>query len=326
MTKPKVFVSRIIPDKGLERLQALAEAEIWPGDEPPPYETLIDKVKGVDGLVCLLTDRIDGSLMDAAGDQLKVISQMAVGFDNIDVAAATERGIPVGHTPGVLTDTTADFAFSLLMTAARRITEGVDYVRAGKWKTWGPTLLMGQDIYDATLGIVGMGRIGQGMARRASGFGMRVLYHDDLIDPSVAAELGAQACSLDEVIEQADFLSLHVPLTDETTHMISTDQFRRMKPTAILINTSRGPVVDPKALYQALSEGEIAYAALDVTEPEPIPVDDPLLTLDNCIVVPHIASSSRATRNMMATMTADNLEAGLAGKPLPNCVNPEVYD
>ena len=325
MTKPKVFVSRVIPDQGLERIQQTTEADVWPGDEPPPYETLLKKVEGVDGLVCLLTDKIDGQLMDAAGDGLKVISQMAVGFDNIDIAAATERGIPVGHTPGVLTDTTADFAFSLLMTAGRRIVEGVDYVKAGKWRTWGPTLLMGQDIHGATLGIVGMGRIGQGMAERASGFGMRVIYHDNFIDPAVAKTLEAESVSLDEVIEQADFLSLHVPLTDETTHMISTDQFKRMKSSAILINTSRGPVVDPRALYQALKDGDIAHAALDVTEPEPIPPDDPLLTLDNCIVVPHIASSSRATRGKMATMTADNLDAGLAGQPLPNCVNPEVY-
>jgi glyoxylate reductase len=324
MSKPRVFVSRIIPDAGMERIQATADAEIWPGDVPPPYEVLLEKVKGIDGLVCLLTDQIDGNLMDTAGEALKVISQMAVGFDNIDVTAATERGIPVGHTPGVLTDTTADFAFTLLMTAARRVVEGVDYVKAGKWKTWGPTLLMGQDIYGATLGIVGLGRIGQGMAERASGFKMKIKYFDDFVDPGIAKELGAEPASIEEIFETADFVSLHVPLTPDTEHMISKSQLKAMKPSAILINTSRGPVVDPEALYEALKSGDIAYAALDVTEPEPIPADDPLLSLDNCIVVPHIASSSRATRNKMATMTAANLEAGLKGDPLPNLVNPEV--
>lgn len=326
MSKPEVFVSRIIPDKGLEQINVFCEAEIWPENEPPDYEVLLQKVKGVDGLVCLLTDQIDGQLMDSAGDSLKVISQMAVGFDNIDVEAATERGIPVGHTPGVLTDTTADFAFTLLMAAGRRVVEGVNYVKAGHWKTWGPTLFMGQDISGATLGIIGLGRIGQGMAKRASGFGMNILFFDDYADPKVAEKLGAQPADFDEVLEKADFLSLHVPLTEHTEHMISSDELKRMKSSAILINTSRGPVVDAKALYQALKAGDIAYAALDVTEPEPIETDDPLLSLDNCIVVPHIASSSLATRNKMATMTAANLKAGLEGEPLPNCVNPEVYD
>ena len=325
MSQPKVFISRVIPDKGLEQIKEFCDAEIWPENEPPAYEVLLEKVKGVDGLVCLLTDQIDGQLMDTAGESLKVISQMAVGFDNIDIPAATERSIPVGHTPGVLTDTTADFAFTLLLTAGRRVVEGVDYVKQGKWKTWGPTLLMGQDISGATLGIVGLGRIGQGMAKRASGFDMEIIFYDDYVDPEVAQALNATSVSFDDVLQRSDFLSLHVPLTDDTEHMIGADEFKKMKSSAILINTSRGPVVDPKALYQALKNTDIAYAALDVTEPEPIETDDPLLTLDNCIVVPHIASSSLATRNKMATMTAANLKAGLEGDTLPNCVNPEVY-
>ncbi len=323
--KPKVFVSRIIPNAGLDGIRQVAEAEVWEDELPPPYEVLLEKVRGVDGLVCLLTDRIDGQLMDAAGSQLKVISQMAVGYDNVDIAAATGRGIPVGNTPGVLTDTTADFAFTLMVSAARRVVEGERYVKAGRWKTWGPTLLMGHDIHHATLGIIGLGRIGQGMARRAGGFDMRVLACDPLADPKVAQELGVELRPLDEVLAESDFVSLHVPLTDETHHLIAGRELKVMKPSCVLINTSRGPVVDPVALYDALKNGDIAYAALDVTEPEPISPDDPLLTLDNCLIVPHIASSSLATRSKMASMAAENLAAGLKGERLPNCVNPEVY-
>lgn len=324
MARPSVFVTRIIPQKGLELIYEVADVEVWQGETPPPYALLLEKVQEVDGIVTLLTDQIDAKLMDTAGERLQVISQMAVGYDNVDIAAATERGIPVGHTPGVLTDTTADFAFALLMAAARRIVEGVAYVRQGRWQTWGPTLLMGSDIHRATLGLVGFGRIGQAMARRARGFDMRVLFHDPSAAPEVARRLDAEAVGFHELLRESDFLSLHVPLTDDTYHMIGTRELGLMQPTAILINTARGPVVDPQALYQALTAGEIAYAALDVTEPEPIVRDDPLLTLDNCIVVPHIASSSLATRTKMATMAAANLAAGLRGERLPHCVNPEV--
>lgn len=326
MPKPSVFVSRIIPDKGLEIIHDVADAEIWPGEIPPPYEKLLEKVRGLDGLVCLLTDQIDGNLMDAAGDNLKVISQMAVGFDNVDIQAATVRNLPVGNTPGVLTDTTADFAFTLLMAAARRVVEGEHFVKAGKWKTWGPTLLMGHEIHGATLGLVGFGRIGQAMARRAAGFNMRVLCYDPYIDEAASEALGTESCSFEEVLAQADFLSLHVSLNEDTHHLMGEVEFKMMQPSAVLINTARGPVVDPKALYAALKEGQISYAALDVTEPEPIVMDDPLLTLENCLIVPHIASSSIATRTKMATMAAANLAAGLKGERLPNCANPEVYD
>jgi glyoxylate reductase len=249
-----------------------------------------------------------------------------VGYNNIDVPAATARGIAVGNTPGVLTDTTADFAFTLLMAAARRVVEGADFVRAGRWKTWGPTLLLGHDIHHATLGIVGFGRIGQTVARRATGFDMRILYHDPYVegDDPAARELGAQAVTLDELYASADFVSVHVPLIPETRHLIDAQALSKMKPTAILINTSRGPVVDPVALYEALEDGEIAYAALDVTEPEPIPVDSPLLSLSNCLVVPHIASASIVTRTRMAEIAARNLIAGVRGEPLPAWVNPEV--
>ena len=325
MLKPQVYVTRVIPEAGLEKIRATSEAEVWEGEKPPSYEALLEKIVGLDGLVCLLTDQIDGELMDAAGGSLRVISQMAVGFDNIDIAAATDRGIPVGNTPGVLTETTADFAFTLLMAAARRIVEGERYVKDGKWVTWGPTLLMGQDIHRATLGLVGLGRIGQAMARRARGFGMRVIYTDATVDKAEANELGAEPRELDDLLAESDFVSLHVPLTPETKHLMGKREFELMKPSAILINTARGAAVDPRALYEALNAGEIAYAALDVTEPEPISVDDPLLTLANCLIVPHIASSSVATRSRMATMAAENLEAGLKGEELPHCVNPEVY-
>ena len=325
MDRPKVFVTRIIPEAGLVKIKAVAEVEVWEGETPPSYPVLLEKASMADGLLCLLTDRVDRALIEAAGPSLKVISQMAVGFDNIDVPAATAIGIPVGNTPGVLTDTTADFAFALLMSAGRRVVEGERYVKAGRWVTWSPTLLMGQDIHGATLGLIGFGRIGQAVAKRASGFEMKVLFHD----PSEFAQdglHGARSMSLDEVLSRSDFLSIHVPLTPATRHLISRSEFKKMKPTCVLINTSRGPIVDPAALYLALRDNEIAGAALDVTDPEPISPDDPLLTLDNCLVVPHIASSSVTTRARMATMAADNLLAGLEGKPLPNCVNPEVLD
>ncbi len=323
MSKPSVFVTRIIPDRGLAMLRERCDVRVWEDELPTPADVLRREVAGVDGLVCLLSDRIDAALIEAAPN-LKVISQYAVGFDNIDVKAATARRIPVGNTPGVLTETTADLAFALLMAAARRLPEGERYVHAGKWKTWGPMLLMGQDIHGATLGILGLGRIGQAMARRARGFNMRVIYAHSRDVPE-AASLGAERVSLDELLARSDFISLHTPLTPATHHLIDAAAFGKMKPTAILINTARGGVVDPDALYQALAGGRIAGAALDVTEPEPLPADHPLLTLDNCLVVPHVGSSSTATRGQMAVMTAENLLAGLRGERLPHCVNPEVY-
>jgi glyoxylate reductase len=325
MSKPKVFVTRIIPEQGLDLLRQEADIEVWDDKLPPAYETLLAKVKTNEGLLSLLTDKIDANLIDQAGKPLKVISQMAVGFDNIDIAAATERGIPVGHTPGVLTDTTADFAFTLLMAAARRIVEGEYFVKKGLWITWDPTLLMGQDIHNATLGLIGFGRIGQGMASRASGFNMRTLCHDPWADMNAVRDLKVELGTMEEVLTEADFVSIHVPLLPETHHLISTDQLSIMKSTSILINTARGSVVDHDALYQALKNGDIAYAALDVTEPEPIHTDDPLLTLDNCLIMPHIASSSVDTRTKMATMAAENMMAGLMGRKLPYCANPEVY-
>ena len=326
MKKPRVFVTRVVPEGGLVPIRAACDADVWPEELPPPRPVLLEKVRGIDGLLCLLTDQIDGALMDAAGPGLRVISNHAVGYDNVDVAAATARGIPVGNTPGILTETTADFAFALLMAAARRVVEGAGYVRAGRWRTWGPMTLLGHDIHGATLGLVGMGRIGQAMARRAAGFGMRVIYHDPYTETARGAADGAVPVdTLDALLAEADFISLHVPLTEDTHHLIDVQALGKMKPTAVLINTSRGPVVDTEALYDALEADRIACAALDVTDPEPLPADHKLLALPNCLVVPHIASASWATRTRMAVMAAENLLAGLRGERLPNCVNPEVY-
>jgi len=247
-----------------------------------------------------------------------------VGFDNIDIPAATKRGIIVGNTPGVLTETTADLAFALIMAAGRRVVEGDKEVRAGRWKTWGPMILLGQDIHGATLGIIGMGRIGAAVATRAKGFGMKILYYDIIRNEKAEKELGIQYTDLNSLLSQSDFITIHTNLTKETHHLMGAKQFEVMKRTGILVNTSRGPIVDNMALYEALRSKKIAYAGLDVTEPEPLPADHPLLTLDNVIVVPHIASASVASRTKMGLMAADNLIAGLKGEMPPNPVNPEV--
>ncbi|HXG40768.1 MAG TPA: D-glycerate dehydrogenase [Candidatus Limnocylindrales bacterium] len=325
--RPKVFVARVIPDDGLRPILEATDAVVWQDELPPPRDVLLEAVAGCEGILTLLTDRVDAELLDRAGPGLKVVSNYAVGYDNIDVAECTRRGIPVGNTPGVLTETTADLAFALAMAAARRIVEGADYVRAGKWKTWGPMLLLGPDVHGSTLGIVGFGRIGQAVARRAKGFAMTVLYHDVARAPAeVEAELGATYVPLDELLARSDIVSLHVNLTPETRGLIDAARLRRMKPSAILVNTARGPVVDSLALAEALREGVIWAAALDVTDPEPLPVDHPLMSAPRCLVVPHIASASRATRGKMAEMAAANLLAGLRGERLPTCVNPEVYE
>jgi glyoxylate reductase len=325
--RPKVFVARILPDDGLDPIRAACDAEIWPDELPPPREVLLEAIRGCDGVLTLLTDRVDDEFLDAAGPGLKVVSNYAVGFDNIDVAAVTRRGIPAGNTPGVLTETTADLAFALLMAAARRLPEGDRYVRDGRWKTWGPLLLLGPDVHGATIGIVGFGRIGQAMARRARGFGMTVLYQDvHRVDAGVEAEFGATYLPLEELLPKADFVSLHTNLTPETRGLIDAEKLSWMKPNAVLVNTSRGPVIDHAALADALRSGRIFAAALDVTDPEPIPMDDPLVGLENCLIVPHIASASRATRGKMAEMAAANLLAGVRGERLPTPINPEVYD
>ena len=321
--KPKVYVARLLPTQAMDKILSFCDAKVWEGELPPPRDVLLNNVAEVEGLLSLLTDKIDAELMDKA-PKLKVVSNCAVGFDNIDVKAATERGILVGNTPGVLTDTTADFAFALMLAAARRVAEGDRLVRAGKWKTWGPMILLGPDVHDATLGIVGLGRIGLAIARRARGFQMKLLYSDVVRNKQAEDEFGIRFVDMDTLLAQSDFITLHTNLTPETHHLIGAKQFEKMKKTAILVNTSRGPIVDNMALYEALKSGKIAYAALDVTEPEPLPANHPLLTLENVIVAPHIASASVATRTKMGVMAADNLIAGLKGEMPPNPVNPEV--
>jgi glyoxylate reductase len=324
MSKPKVFVTRLIPEKGLEVVRDFCDVDLWAEELPPRREDLLEHIRGVDGLLCLLTDKIDGEVMDEAGPQLKVISNHAVGFDNIDVPAATARRIPVGNTPDVLTDATADFAFALMMAVARRIPESERYVHAGKWKTWGPMTLLGVDIKGATLGLVGFGRIGKAVARRAVGFDMRVIYYDPS-EKKPDPNLNATPVDFETLLRESDFLSLHTPLTPDTRYLIDAEALSKMKPNAVLVNTARGPIVDPQALYEALKDKRIFGAGLDVTDPEPLPLDSPLLTLDNIVVVPHVASASTTSREQMSWMAAQNLVAGLKGERLPNCVNPQVY-
>lgn len=321
--KQKVYVTRLLPKPAMDRILSSCDTEVWEGELPPPRDVLLKKVGQVEGLLSLLTDKVDAELFSKA-PKLKVVSNYAVGFDNIDIPEATKRGIIVGNTPGVLTETTADYAFALLMAAARRVVEGDRNVRSGGWKTWGPMTLLGHDIYGATLGIIGLGRIGIAVAKRAKGFGMKLLYYDLARRKDVENELGIQYVNLETLLKESDFITVHTNLTPETHHLIGAKQFEMMKKTCILVNDARGPNIDNNALYQALRDGKIAFAALDVTEPEPLPSNHPLLTLENVIITPHIASASVTTRTKMGLMAAENLIAGLKGEMPPNPVNPEV--
>ncbi len=316
----KAFVTRQLPEEAMSIIRAAADFEVWPEETPPPREVILEKTANVDGLLCLLTDRIDSELLDRARG-LKVISQMAVGYDNIDVPACTSRGVKVGNTPGVLTETTADLAFALLMALARRIVEADRYTRSGDWKTWSPMLLTGPDVHHATLGIIGLGRIGYEMARRAHGFEMRILYCNRHRNEAAERDFGAKRVDIDTLLAESDFVSVHVPLTPETRHLIGPEQFAKMKPSSVFVNTARGPVVDQNALYEALRDRRIAAAGIDVFEIEPLPLGDPLLSLDNVVLLPHIGSASIETRTKMAVLAAHNLVAGLRGEPLPHPVN-----
>jgi len=321
-----VYVTRRIPAPALEIVRSVADVAIWDHeDAPPPREVILREVAQVDGLLSLLTDRIDGEVM-AAAPRLKVISNFAVGYDNIDVPAATKRRIVVTNTPEVLTETVADFAFCLMLAAARRLVEAEHYLRAGKWKTWEPMLLAGQDVYRATLGLIGLGRIGSAVARRAKGFEMRVMYYDPIRREDLEQSLGIEYREFADVLREADFISVHVPLSEQTRHLVSRQQFALMKKTAVFVNTSRGPVVDQQALAEALAAGRIFAAGIDVFEKEPVPLDDPLLKVPNVIAVPHIASASIPTRVRMATLAAENLVAVLQGKRPATPVNPEVLE
>jgi len=301
-------VTRALPFDALDRLAAEHELDVWEGDLPPAPEAMRERLARADGLLSLVTDPVGADLLAACPD-LKAIANMAVGTDNIDLEAAAERGIPVGNTPDVLTDATADLAFALLLALARRIPEGAAQVREGRWRTWEPAADLGADLAGATLGIVGRGRIGDAVSRRAEGFGMEVL-----------ASSRRSGVPLDELLERADFVSLHCPLTPATRHLIGAEALRRMKPSALLVNTARGGVVDQAALREALLEGEIAGAALDVTDPEPLPADDPLLEAPNLLVVPHVGSATVRTRARMAEMAVENLLAALGGRAMPFAV------
>jgi glyoxylate reductase len=308
--QPRVFVTRDLPGDALDRLTAQHDVEVWTERVPPPRAELLARAPELEGLLSLLTDQVDAELIDAAPN-LRAISNYAVGVDNVDVDAATARGIPVGNTPDVLTDSTADLAVALMLGVARRLAEGEAFVRTGKWATWEPGLMLGRDLYGSTVGIVGFGRIGQAVARRLEGFGCELL---------TTGRSGG--VPLDELLERSDFVTLHTPLTPETRGLIGEAALRRMKPTAYLVNTARGPIVDTGALAQALHAGELAGAALDVTDPEPLPGDHPLLDAPNLLVLPHVGSATHATRGRMADIAVENLLAGLAGEPMPHQVNP----
>jgi glyoxylate reductase len=323
---PKVYVTRVIPQPGIDLLREHFEVEVNESDQPLSPEALADTARSYDALVTLLTDRIDRDVLQAGKGHLKIVANVAVGYDNIDVPAATEAGVMVTNTPGVLTETTADFAWTLLMAVARRVTEGDAFLRRGEFHGWGIMMLLGEDVHHKTLGLVGFGRIGQAMAKRAGGFDMRILYYDPVVQADdIAAQLGAERVDLDTLLRESDFVSVHTPLTPETRHLIGAEQLRMMKSTAYLINTSRGPVVDEAALAEALHAGEIRGAALDVFELEP-DVNPDLLRQPNTVLTPHIASASRETRTKMATVAAENVIAALSGERPPTIVNPEVLD
>jgi glyoxylate reductase len=325
MPKPRVFVTRQLLPEVLALIAESAEMEVWPDEYPPTPEALQQKLADKDGVLSNIMDRMDGPTMDAAPN-LKVISQLAVGLDNVDLAEATRRGILVGNTPGVLARATADLAFALLMCAARRVSESERWVRNGQWKlAFHPQYWLGMDIHGSTLGIVGLGETGLEMAKRGRGFDMKLIYYSRSRKPELEAQYNLEYADLPALLVSADFVSLHTALTPETQHLIGEAELRMMKPTAILINAARGPVVDSKALYTALKEKWIYAAGLDVTDPEPILHTDPLLTLDNVVITPHIGSAGTATRRNTMFLAARNLIAGLKGERLETCANPEVY-
>jgi glyoxylate reductase len=318
-----VAVTRDIPEVGLRLLRQFCDVVVWPEKLPPTRSQLVEFGQGADGLITLLTEAINAKVLEQL-PSVRVVSNFAVGYDNIDVPACTKRGVAVCTTPDVLTDTTADFAFALLLAAARRVVESAVSVSQGDWKTWEPMGYLGKDVAGATLGIIGLGRIGEALARRATGFNMRILYSDFVARPEAERELGVEQVDLETLLRVSDFISVHVPLTPDTYHMIGLPQFQVMKSSAVFVNTSRGPVVDNDALAMALENGTIWGAALDVTDPEPLPRGHRLTRLANCIVTPHIASATEATRSKMSEMAAMNAIAVLSGTPPLRCLNPEV--
>ena len=321
--QPKIYVTRRLPEAALAPLRTCGEVQVWESDHAIPRETLLQEIIDTVALLGMVTERIDDDLLDHA-PQLKIVANMAVGYDNVDVPALTRRGVVLTNTPGVLTETTADLTFALMLGIARRIGEGERRVRAGRWPVWSPFVFLGTDVHHATLGIIGLGRIGIEVAKRARGFDMRVLYHNRSQNKEAEEQLGCTRVDMDTLLSESDFVVVLVPLGPQTRQLISAPQLKNMKPTAFLVNAARGPIVDAPALYEALRDNVIAGAALDVTDPEPLPADDPLLTLDNCLVVPHVGSASIATRTRMATLAAENIAAFLSGRRPPTPVNPQV--
>lgn len=324
MTRPKAYITRRVPQAAIDIVAAACDYDIWDSeDQPTPRDVLLREAANADGVLAMLADRIDAEFL-AAAPRCRVVANMAVGYDNADVPALTRRGVLLTNTPGVLTETTADLAWALLMASGRRIVEGQKLIEAGRWKSWSPMFMVGQDIYGATLGIVGAGRIGSAVARRAAAFNMRVLYHNRRPSAELEAQTGAQYRALDELLREADFVVVLVPLTTETRGMFGAREFALMKPTAVFVNVARGPIVKELDLIAALRQGRPGAAGLDVFEHEPIGADHPLLVLPNVTAVPHIGSATVATRTRMATTAATNLVAALTGQPVPNPVNPEV--
>jgi glyoxylate reductase len=325
MSAAKIYVTRQLPQAALSLLNGCGEVRVWGPDEVIPRAVLLREVREVAALLCMVTERIDEELLTHA-PELKIVANMAVGYDNVDVPALTRRGIVLTNTPGVLTETTADLVFTLILGIARRVGEAERIVRQGRWRSWSPFSFLGRDVHHATLGILGLGRIGLEVAKRAKGFDMRVLYTSRSRRREAEEQLGCVPVDLPTLLRESDFLTVLVPLTPDTRRMLSTAQFALMKPTAFLVNAARGAIVDQRALYAALRDGLIAGAALDVTDPEPIPRDDPLLSLENCLILPHIGSASIATRTRMATLAAENLAAFLSGNRPPTPVNPQVLE
>ncbi len=324
MSRHRIVVTRTPPGQVLEWLRQVGDVWVWRENRAIERRELLGRIADATGLYCMLTDAVDEELLDAA-PSLIAISQMAVGVDNVDLAACTARRIPVGHTPGVLTETTADLAFGLLIAAARRMGEARDYVRSGAWTQWEPELLLGHDLHGSTVGIIGLGRIGRAFARRAAGFGMRILYTQRTPDPRAEEALGAEYRDLGDLLAESDHVMVLCALTPETQGLIDGAALKQMKPTATLVNAARGPIVNTPALTEALAEGVIAAAGLDVTDPEPIPADHPLVALPNCYIVPHIGSASVRTRVHMAEVAAGNLIAALNRESMPYVANPDVY-
>ncbi|MCL4436898.1 MAG: D-glycerate dehydrogenase [Thaumarchaeota archaeon] len=323
-SRPKIYVTRQIPPPGLDILAEHCDVTVHSDEKPPSRDEILRQIRGKDGLLCMLTDRVDAAIIDAAS-KLRVVSSFSVGVDHIDVPEATRRGVYITYTPGVLTDATADLAFALLMAAARRIAEADQYVRSGRWKAgWSPTILLGEGVYGKTLGVVGLGRIGEAVAKRALGFRMRVLYYSRRRSPEKEMELGVEYCPLDALLKESDFVSLHIPLTEETRRLIDRERLKSMKRNAILINTARGPVVDEDALAEALEKRWIAGAGLDVFSAEPLPAGSPFLKLRNVVLAPHIGSATNETRRRMSEISARNLLAVLKGEEPPHLFNPDV--